>query len=146
MIHSAKVAAVADAMRQVPIERDINVAVIGPFLVEVDQAIYCKVDITLYRHLPSTFPGGQLSREVNFPRRSTSPGGQLSREVNFPGKLTFLGSQLSREVNFSWKSTFPGSQCSQEVNFSGKSTVLGSQCSRIVNSKSNGYRRKITKR
>ena len=43
------------AMRQVPLERDINIAINGPFLVEVanqEWAIYGNVYIMLLRHLP----------------------------------------------------------------------------------------------
>ena len=45
-------------MRQVPLERNINIAVNGPFLVEVvnqERAIYGNVDITLYRDLNAKF-------------------------------------------------------------------------------------------
>ena len=58
-----------------------------------------------------TFLGSQLSREVNFLKKSTFsekstfPGNQLSQEV-FPGKSTFPGRQLFCEVTFSNKSLF----------------------------------------
>ena len=41
-------------MRQVPLERNINIAIYGPFWVEVanqEWVIYGNVDIMLYRHL-----------------------------------------------------------------------------------------------
>ena len=56
---STRVAAItdADAMRQVPIERDINIGVNGLFLVEVEQENFPQKSI---------FPESKLSQEVNF--------------------------------------------------------------------------------
>ena len=51
------------SMRQVPLERHINIAINGPFLVEVanpERAIYSNVDITLHRHLPHCFPSSKI--------------------------------------------------------------------------------------